>query len=397
MSINSNKEQKWGWWFLLPLYPYNRRATIRKEVLKDKIWIFEQPHGLLYAVVPIRMTVVKLEEGGLLVYCPIAPTQECVKLIKELESIHGNIKYIIHSTSSGLEHKVFVPPFARRFLYADIYCVPSQWTFPFRLPLSWVGFPINRTKFLPLDWRESPFAKEFEYHILDIDLTQGSFSEVAMYHKSSRTLLVTDTVISIPEKPPEIVQLNPFPLLFHARETALDDLPDNEFNRLKGWQRVCLFALYFRPSMIDTVGLKELIINAINAPNRSRRNYFGIFPFRWLSGWQISFLAIRNRLLVAPILESLILPQASKKVLNWANLVSLWNFEQIIPAHFDAPIKSNSLEFKKAFTFIDKDSTNPYLLYPSGDRQIYLKDANFIQILEKNLVKLGIAKHPKDD
>jgi len=61
VSINSNKEQKWGWWFLLPLYPYNRRATIRKEVLKDKIWIFEQPHGLLYAVVPIRMTVVKLE------------------------------------------------------------------------------------------------------------------------------------------------------------------------------------------------------------------------------------------------------------------------------------------------------------------------------------------------
>ncbi len=391
-----NKEQKWGWWFLLPLYPYNQRATIRTEILKNQIWTFEQPHGLLYAVVPIRMTVIKLKEGGLLVYCPIASTQECVKLVRELEAQHGKIKYIIHSTSSGLEHKIFVPPFARCFPYAQVYCVPSQWTFPLRLPLSWVGFPQKRTKFLPLDWRESPFADQFEYHILDIDLTQGSFSEVAMYHKSSYTLLLTDTIISIPDKPPEIIQLNPFPLLFHARESALDELTDSELNRLKGWQRVCLFALYFRPSMIDTISVEQLIFEAIKSPNRSRRNYFGLFPFRWLPQWQKSFFAIRNRLLVAPILESLILPQASQKVLNWVNLISLWNFEKIIPAHFDAPIQTNPLEFKKAFSFLDKTTTNPYTLYPSGDRQIYLKDANFIRILERNLVKLGIAKHPKD-
>lgn len=395
--MNSSKEQKWGWWFLLPLYPYNQRATIRKEIIKDQIWTFEQPHGLLYAVVPIRMTILKLREGGLLVYCPIAPTQECIRLVKELEAIHGQIKYIIHSTSSGLEHKIFVPPFSRCFPYAQVYCVPSQWSFPFRLPPSWLGFSQKRTKLLPWDWRESPFAQEFEYHILDIDLTQGSFSEVAMYHRASHTLLLTDTVISISEKPPEIVQQNPFPLLFHARESSLDELADNELNRLKGWQRICLFALYFRPSMIETISIKQLIFEAMKAPNRSRRNYFGIFPFRWQSQWQKSFLAIRNRVLVAPILESLILPQASKKVLSWVNLISLWNFEQIIPAHFDAPIKTNSVELKKAFSFLDKSANNPYLLYPSGDRQIYLQDANFIRILEKNLVKLGIAKHPKEE
>jgi len=394
--MNSSKEQKWGWWFLLPLYPYSQRATIRKEIIEDQIWTFEQPHGLLYAVVPIRMTIIKLAEGGLLVYCPIAPTQECVKLVRELEAIHGQIKYIIHSTSSGLEHKIFVPPFSRCFPSAQVYCVPSQWSFPFRLPQSWLGFSQKRTKLLPWDWRESPFAQEFEYHILDIDLTQGSFSEVAMYHKASHTLLLTDTVINIPEKPPEIVQQNPFPLLFHARESSLDEVKDSEYNRLKGWQRICLFALYFRPSMIETISIKQLISEAVKAPNRSRRNYFGLFPFRWQSQWQKSFLAIRNRVLVAPILESLILPQASKKVLNWVHLISLWNFEQIIPAHFDAPIKANSIELKKAFSFLDKSTNNPYLLYPSGDRQVYLRDANFIRVLEKNLVKLGIAKHPKE-
>ncbi|MBF2056000.1 MAG: DUF4336 domain-containing protein [Cyanobacterium sp. T60_A2020_053] len=395
--MSKNREQNWRWWFLLPIYPYQNRPTIQTEVIKDQMWTFEQPHGLLYAVVSIRMTVVKLKGGGLLVYCPLAPTAQCVTMVRELENKHGKIKYIIHSTSSGLEHKIFVPPFARCFPHAEIYCVPSQWTFPLRLPLSWVGFPTNRTKLLPLDWRRAPFADDFEYQILDIDLTQGSFAEVAMYHPSSQTLLVTDTVIYVPEKPPEIVQLDPFPLLFHARERALDQLPDNEYNRLKGWQRICLFALYFRPSMIETLSIKQLWQDAIKAPDRSRKNYFGLYPFRWQPQWQTSFLAISNRLLVAPILESLILPQAPKKVMDWVNAVTKWNFKQVIPAHFEAPFTATPAEFKQAFSFLLPSQTTPEKLYPSGKRQIYLKDANFIRVLEKNLVRWGIAKHPMDN
>ncbi|GFH33280.1 uncharacterized protein HaLaN_32627, partial [Haematococcus lacustris] len=33
---------------------------------------------------PVRMTVIKLKSGGLWVHAPVAPTEECVRLVKEL-------------------------------------------------------------------------------------------------------------------------------------------------------------------------------------------------------------------------------------------------------------------------------------------------------------------------
>ena len=248
--MSKSKRQKWGFWFLLPIYPYQKRPTLRQEIICDRLWTFEQPHGFLYAVVPIRMTVIKLQQGGLLVYCPIAPTPECIDLVRELENRHGQVQYIIHSTSSGLEHKIFVGPFARHFPTAQVWCAPNQWSFPFNLPLSWLGFPPCRTYELPHNWQESPLADEFEYQIIKIKLSAGYFVEVALLHKPSQTLLLTDSLVQIPLQPPAIIELDSFPLLFHARETALDKLDDTPVNRLKGWQRICLFALYFRPSMI---------------------------------------------------------------------------------------------------------------------------------------------------
>jgi hypothetical protein len=392
--VSRKKEQQWGFWFLLPIYPYQKRPTLRQEVIKDQMWIFDQPHGFLYAVVPIRMTVIKLQQGGLLVYCPIAPTSECIKLVRELETQHGAVKYIIHSTSSGLEHKIFVGPFARHFPSAQVWCVPQQWSFPLNLPLSWLGFPAQRTYNLPLDWRESPLADEFAYQIIDIKLSAGFFAEVALLHKSSQTLLVTDAVVQIPPEPPAIIELNSFPLLFHARETALDQLEDNLTNRLKGWQRICLFALYFRPSMIDTTSLKQLLKEARQAPNRSRTNYFGLYPFRWRSHWLKSFevLVSREIPLVAPILQTLILPQDVNKARNWVNQISNWQFQQIIPAHFAAPIKATPQQFREAFSFLDEDSNSDKKLYPSGYEQIFRQDSAFVKQLEAILVKWKIAK-----
>ena len=46
----------WRFWQLVPLYPYGKRRTLRKEILKDTIWTFDQMQGIFYVVVPIRMT-----------------------------------------------------------------------------------------------------------------------------------------------------------------------------------------------------------------------------------------------------------------------------------------------------------------------------------------------------
>ncbi len=386
MTMNKNLDFKWNFWFILPLYPYNNRKTIREEIVKDTIWSFEQLQGILYAVVTIRMTVVKLNSGGLLVYAPIAPTQECLNLINELEIKHGKVKYIIHPTSSGLEHKIFVPSFAKNFPTAKIFVAPNQWSFPLNLPLSWLGFPVNRTYELSENNHNIPFADEFDYQILNIELSQGYFTEVALYHWRSQTLLLTDTIIAIPEKPPQILQQNPYPLLFHSRDSALEKIEDNEANRLKGWQRICLFANYFRPHAVNPINITEIIQQALKAPDKSPQAYFGLYPFQWRSDWEDSFKILYNQSkpFVAPILQNLILPQAPLTVIEWVEKCAKWNFKQIISCHLKAPIQVNSSQFKEAFSFLENN--------PQRENEFTPADLNFINSLENQLIKLKIAK-----
>ncbi|MBD2338424.1 DUF4336 domain-containing protein [Calothrix sp. FACHB-156] len=388
----------WFFWFTLPLYPYGERRTIRKEVIKDTIWTFDQMQGIFYVVVPIRMTVVKLEAGGLLIYAPVAPTPECIRLVNELAAEHGDVKYIILPTISGLEHKVFVGPFARFFPQAQVFVAPSQWSFPLNLPLSWLGLPRKRTQILPADSKKTPFADEFDYAILGpIDLGPGRFAEVAFFHKRSHSLLVTDAVISVPEEPPAIVQLDSYPLLFHAKDNASDIVADNQANRRKGWQRISLFALYFRPSVLDIPGFGEVLRDANKAPERSKKAYFGLYPFKWQPDWQRSFDALRGdgRLFVAPILQTLILNRAPQETINWADKIASWNFEWIIPCHFDAPIKAQPHQFRQAFSFLEKQPISAGLLN-SNTYPLPADDFKTLQEIDESLNKFGIVPPAKD-
>ena len=374
-----SKDFSWPFWYVVPMYPYGRRRTLRQEVVKDSVWTFDQLQGIFYVVVPIRMTVVKLDDGGLLVYAPVAPTPECVRLVNELVAVHGEIKYIILPTASGLEHKVFVGPFARCFPTAQIFIAPGQWSFPLNLPLSWLGLPRDRTQILPEDCRQAPFASQFDYEILGpLKLGLGGFTEVAFLDRRSNTLLVTDSVISIPTDPPAILQLDPYPLLFHAKDSASDLVENNSANRRKGWQRISLFATYFVPSALNVVEWNEMLRRAFQASDRSRQAYFGLFPFDWKDHWQQSFEILRGhgRLLVAPVLQSLILNRDPKATLAWADRVASWDFQRIIPCHFDRSIEVQPDQFRQAFSFLE-DSINPDHL-PNQDFQTLKQLESFL-------------------
>jgi hypothetical protein len=390
---SQNNPQDWFWpfWPALPLYPYGRRRTVCREIVKDTIWTFDQVQGVLYTVVPIRMTVIRLNAGGLLVYAPVAPTKECVLLVNELVVKHGEVKYIILPTSSGLEHKIFVGPFARKFPQAQVFVAPHQWSFPFNLPLSWLGFPQKRTQILPEDSRQTPFADEFDYAVLDINLGRGAFVEVAFLHKRSHSLLVTDSVLSVSAQPPAILQLEPYPLLFHARDNAIQAIEDTPANRRQGWQRIVLFALYFRPSALELSEFGQMWREALKAPDHSPKAYFGFFPFRWRENWQQSFTALsaNGRPFVAPILQILILPQAPTQVRNWADTVAKWDFQQIIACHFDAPFAASPEQFRQAFSFLDENAN-------SNHQTLLPEDLRFIQELEADLLKRGIATPPRE-
>lgn len=385
-----NKDFSWRFWFTLPIYPFGKRRTIRKEVVKDTIWTFDQLQGVFYVIVPIRMTAVKLNEGGLLIYAPVAPTPECIRLLKELVQEHGDVKYIILPTISGLEHKIFVGPFARCFPNAQVFVAPNQWSFPLNLPLSWLGLPAKRTQVLPQQSSQTPFAPEFDYAILGpIELGPGRFEEVAFFHKLSGTLLVTDSVVSIPEEPPEIVQMDIYPLLFHARDKATEVTADNAENRRKGWQRIALFSMYFRPSVLELPAWSEVFRDAFKAKERSRKAYFGLYPFRWRQGWQRSFQALRGdgRLFVAPILQALILNRAPRETIDWADTVANWEFERVIPCHLDAPIEANGYQFRQAFAFLEQRLDGCAL--PEADFQL-------LREIDNGLNKLRIVPPAKE-
>ncbi|MBE9036437.1 DUF4336 domain-containing protein [aff. Roholtiella sp. LEGE 12411] len=394
-----SREFSWQLWPVLPLYPYGKRRTIRKEVVKDTIWTFDQLQGIFYVVVPIRMTVVKLDEGGLLVYAPVAPTPECIRLVNELVAEHGNVKYIILPTISGLEHKVFVGPFAKCFANAQVFVAPNQWSFPLNLPLSWLGLPHKRTQVLPEDSTKTPFADQFNYAMLGpIDLGPGRFAEVVFFHKRSHTLLVTDSVISIPEDPPAIVQLDPYPLLFHAKDKASDIVADIQVNRRKGWQRISLFALYFQPSSLEIAEWSQVFRDALKAPERSNRAYFGLFPFKWQENWQRSFDALQGdgRLFVAPILQTLILNRAPRETIDWADKVASWDFQWIIPCHFDSPIKTAPYQFRQAFSFLEKQPTISAGLFSSSSYSLPEEDFKVLRVIDEGLNKFGIVPPVKD-
>jgi hypothetical protein len=390
----SDNRRDWAWpfWPVVPLYPYGRRPTLRTEVVKDTVWTFEQTQGIFYVVVPVRMTVVRLQPRGLLVYSPVAPTPECMRLMRELEQAFGPVQYIILSTVSGIEHKVFVGPFARRFPQAQVFVTPNQWSYPLNLPLPWLGLPRDRTQPLPADSSQAPFADQVDYALLDpIDLGLGPFSETACFHRASRTLMVTDALVSVPAEPPAVVQLEPFPLLFHAKDGPQDVMEDTPDNRRKGWQRIALFAFYFRPSTLEVAPTGEMWRESRQAPDRSRRNYFGLYPFRWQPHWQDSFQALHQggRLQVAPILKTLIFNRGPQAVLDWAERVATWQFERILPGHLQAPIAADPQQFLAAFQFLseatDHELENNLQRLPASDFQL-LRD------IEKSLLARGIAQ-----
>jgi hypothetical protein len=383
-----SKDYSWAFWPIVPLYPYSQRRTIRQEAIAGSVWTFEQLQGIFYVVVPIRMTVVKLDRGGLLVYAPVAPTRECIRLVEELIAEHGEVKYIILPTISGLEHKVFVGPFSRHFPNAEVYVAPDQWSFPISLPTTWLGLPRRRTHILPSDCNLAPFADQFDYAILStISLGIGRFAEVAFLDRRSQTLLVTDIVVSIPQDPPAIVELDPYPLLFHAKDCAADQVEDSAANRRQGWQRIALFAMYFRCGVLDILKWGEAWQDAQKASDRSRKAYFGLYPFKWKQNWRDSFELLRGhgRLLVAPILQTLILNRAPKETLDWADKVASWNFRQIVPCHFEAPIAASPSQFRQAFAFLEPQTSDrsDHSALPPADLQL-------LQEIDQGLHKRGI-------
>ncbi|MEB3351361.1 MAG: DUF4336 domain-containing protein [Cyanobacteriota bacterium] len=337
----SPARQRWAWWPLLPLYPYGLRRTLVRELIPAQVWSFEQLQGLLYVAVPIRMTVVRLRRG-LMLYAPLPVTAELLEALRQLEAAYGPVRSIVLPTASGLEHKLPAPALARAFPEADLWVTPGQWSFPLRLPLSWLGFPAARTRVL--FEQGVPHADELLWTALGpLNLGLGTFMEAACLHRASGSLLVTDALVAIDPQPPEIFDADPTPLLFHARDRGDQLLEDSPELRRRGWRRLVIFASYLRPEPLTVLGWAEVLRRAFAPGLRNPRSHFGLYPFHWHENWEEAFQALVPeavpRVQVAPVLERLVFPRARDALLAWIrSLAQLPEIRWLVPAHYAAPV-----------------------------------------------------------
>ncbi len=376
-------DQRWGFWPLLPLYPYGRRRTLFSELIPGQLWSLEQLQGVYYVAVPVRLTVAKVP-GGLMLVNPLPPTGEVRQAIAGLEQQHGPVRTIVLPTASGLEHKLPLGPLARAFPDAVVWVCPGQWSFPVQLPLAWLGVPARRTKVLFDDGL--PHGDVCEWFSLGpLDLGVGRFQEVSCLHRPSGALLVTDALVGISAEPPALFDLDPTPLLFHARERGDEPLIDSPEARRRGWARLVLFASYLRPKPLEVPGLLELLRDAFKPGLRSLKAHFGLYPFRWESGWQAAADDLMGtseaKLQVAPVLERLVLPRAQSALLEWLRKFSelselLW----LVPAHYSAPLAFDQ-------------QVRQQLLFDLSERHWASSSDNweFLGSIDQRLLELGVV------
>ena len=71
--------------FPFPLTPLLSRKTMCAEVVSGQVWTLEQEQGIglgLGVSTNVRMTVVKMSDGRLWIHDPIAPTEECIDMVR---------------------------------------------------------------------------------------------------------------------------------------------------------------------------------------------------------------------------------------------------------------------------------------------------------------------------
>ncbi len=339
--IASSLQQFWPWWPLLPLYPYGRRRTLVRPLIPDQLWSFEQLQGVWYVAVPIRMSVLRVDQG-LLLYAPVAATAEVLQQLRDLEQRWGPVHTIVLPTASGLEHKLPVPAMARAFPKATVWVSPGQWSFPLGLPLPWLGFPAGRTRVLFEDGL--PFPQQLDWRALGpLDLGLGTFVEVACFDRASGSLLLTDALVAIPREPPALFDLDPTPLLFHGRDRGDEPLRDDPAIRQRGWQRLVLFANFLRPEPLLVPPLATVLTRAFAPGCRGPRSHFGLYPFVWQPGWEAEFERLvgpgGSQPQVAAVLERLVFPRNREALLEWLRqLAALPGLRWLVPAHYDAPV-----------------------------------------------------------
>lgn len=349
-----------------PLYGDATRETIKKPLISSdnddnhncNIWALEQNLELGPLETPLRCVVVRLDDGTLWVHAPLAPTEEFFELVEACAKNNGGssnpadlIAHVVVPTYA-LEHKVFVKDALQRWPKAKLWTAPGQFSFPKRSVSDEFVWGKSVSGVLTgsdemVSSSQIPWIDEIQYETLVVGTFNllskpTTFYETAFFHKSSKTLIVTDSVAQVPLKVPALN--DPQKLLLVSKRSTVDPMPtDTPDMRQIGWEKTCLLVSYFFPEH------EEL----------DPESGFGVVT--WTEGWHDNFSALAGRLIVPPVVRTLLYAQNPKEVQMWVRrVVDRWDLQQIVPAHFEAPIRANRQEFERAFRFLDDNTIDAF-------------------------------------
>lgn len=98
-------------------------------------------------------------------------------------------------------------PFARRFPEAELWAAPGQWSFPLNTPFEASLWPRRLAGYLAdsdsEEGRAAPWGDELQVAVLGVGGSAFTgfrapwFVDVALHHRPSKTLLVTDAVCQV--------------------------------------------------------------------------------------------------------------------------------------------------------------------------------------------------------
>ena len=183
-----------------------------------------------------------------------------------------------------------------------------------------------------------PWLAEIDHKPFASSVGIGPYSEVAFYHKRTRTLLVTDAVVQVPRTAPAVVEEEalleaggPLPAAVAAFSAGPPGSPPPPpppaapaQRAALGWKRMALQILFFVPG-------------DLGRPERS-------------------FDALAGKMIVSPVLRKLVFGNARREALAWVDeICSDWpKFNKILPCHFEAPIRAGPRELRAAFSFLEE-------------------------------------------
>lgn len=151
-------------------------ATLTR--VTDDIWIADDaPISAAGLVLPVRMTVIRLSNGDLILHSPVRYSHA---LREELDRL-GTIRYLL---APNVAHWMFLPEWQRQLPQARTYAARGLSA---RKQVREAGLRIDRElgEATPAEW-----SRELEI----ITVNAPMFSEVEIFDRRSRTLILTDLV-----------------------------------------------------------------------------------------------------------------------------------------------------------------------------------------------------------